>query len=50
MTTSATPQEVCLWCGVKLEKPYIDPESDGMIGYNWKLYCSVQCENANEYE
>ena len=40
----------CLWCDVKLEKPYIDPDSDGVIDYNWKLYCSSQCENHNEYE
>lgn len=40
----------CLWCGEKLEEPYVDPESDGEIGYNWKLYCDLHCELNNEYE
>lgn len=44
-----TKQE-CLWCHTELEEPYIDPESDGSIGYNWRKYCSTWCENHNEYE
>ena len=43
-------KEECLFCGLELDEPYIDPESDGSIHYNWKKYCSTYCENCNEYE
>ncbi len=43
-------EEKCLWCGTKLEEPHIDPESDGIVGYDWSKYCDSWCENHNEYE
>ena len=45
-----TTPAVCLWCGIKLDEPYIDPDSDGEIGYNWRKYCSTYCQNHNEYQ
>ena len=40
----------CLWCGIKLEKPNIDPESDGVTPYDYTKYCSTYCQNHNDYE